>query len=268
VRRPVTRPLTQLQVRDDMRARVNRRSPERMADQLARVLADGIRKQGLRVGDPLPGEHELCRDFSVSRTVVRQALGQLQQRGVLQRHKGKGTFVGDGKTGETFVYSLRGLFEEVTSRGGLVHSDVLQLGWDKADPEVAAALDCRTQSKVVTIGRLRYVDGEPWCWTRTWLRADLAPVVLHADLAGRSLYRLLAEAGVQLIGGRRSVEAAIAEPELAARLSITDNPAVMILKSMTFDRTLRPVEYYVAHHRGDRSRFEFELAAQNAPMTS
>lgn len=255
---------TPLQIRDDMRALVSKRSPERMADQLARVLADGIRKQGLRVGDPLPGEHDLCHDFSVSRTVVRQALGQLEQRGVVQRHKGKGTFVGDGKTGETFVHSLRGLFEEVTSRGGRVHSDVLRSGWDKADAEVATALDCRTQSRVVAIERLRYVDGEPWCWTTTWLRADLGRVVLGVDLADRSLYRLLAESGVELVGGRRSVEAAIADAELAERLGITANPAVMILKSMTFDTDQRPVEYYVAHHRGDRSRFEFELAAEKA----
>lgn len=259
---------TPLQIRDEMRALVRKRSPERMADQLARVLADGIRKQGLRIGDQLPGEHDLCHDFSVSRTVVRQALGQLEQRGVVQRHKGKGTFVGDGKTGETFVHSLRGLFEEVTSRGGRVHSDVLRFGWEKADPEVAAALDCRTQTRVIAIERLRYVDGEPWCWTTTRLRADLAQVVLGVDLADRSLYGLLAEAGVELVGGRRSAEAAIADPVLAESLGITANPAVMILKSMSFDAARRPVEYYVAHHRGDRSRFEFELEAEKAVHSS
>jgi len=253
-----------LQVHHEMRALVSKRSPERMADQLARVLADGIRNQGLCVGDPVPGEHALCRDFAVSRTVVRQALGQLEQRGIVQRHKGKGTFVGDGKTGETFVHSLRGLFEEVRSRGGRVHSDVLRLGWEKADPVIASVLDCRAQSKVVAIERLRYVNNEPWCWTTTWLRADLGGVVLGVDLADQSLYALLAKAGVELVGGRRSVEAAIAAPELADRLGIATNPAVMILKSMTFDAAERPVEYYVAHHRGDRSRFEFDLAAEKA----
>lgn len=253
-----------LQIRDDMRAQVSKRSPERMADQLARVLAAGIDTQGLCVGDPLPGEHDLCQDFSVSRTVVRQALGQLEQRGIVQRLKGKGTFVGDGKTGQTFVHSLRGLFDEVTSRGGHVHSDVLRQGWDKASPEVAQALDRPVRSKVVAIERLRYVNGEPWCWTTTWLRSDLADAVLGVDLSDRSLYGVLAESGVELVGGHRSVEATMADPPLAERLGISANPAVMVLKSVTFDADERPVEYYVAYHRGDRSRFDFELTARKA----
>ena len=252
---------------DGMAAAIDRNSPERMYDQLARILTEQIRSQGLRVGDALPGEFNLCAAFDVSRTVVRQALAALEDRGIVQRVRGKGTFVGDGKMAEHFVYSLSGLFDEVASRGGTVRSDVLRQEWTRADTATAAALDVRVGARVPVLERLRFVDGEAWSWTSTWLRPDLAPLVLGVDMTDASLYGLLADAGVRLTTGRRSVEAAVATPEQARLLRLDPGEAVMILTSISSDARGVPVEYFVAYHRGRRSRFEFDLRAESAPAS-
>ncbi len=72
---------------------IDRRSAAPMYDQLRRLIIDGIAQDGLQPGDPLPGEHRLCEQYGISRTVVRQALAQLEHEGIVERVKGKGTFV-------------------------------------------------------------------------------------------------------------------------------------------------------------------------------
>jgi len=41
---------------------------------------------------PLPGEYPLCERFSCSRTTVRRAMVELEKKGLIYRHHGKGTF--------------------------------------------------------------------------------------------------------------------------------------------------------------------------------
>src|SRR2546427_10356761 len=51
-----------------------------------------IRERRLAPGDALPAEQELQTLFGGSRATVRQALGQLERRRLVERHQGRGTF--------------------------------------------------------------------------------------------------------------------------------------------------------------------------------
>ena len=62
-------------------------------------LADGLRDQiltgALTVGMKLPSENELTATYDVSRSVVREALQQLQAGGLVESFQGRGTYVLD-----------------------------------------------------------------------------------------------------------------------------------------------------------------------------
>ena len=60
-----------------------------IASQAEELITSGRWQEGHR----LPPERELCKDFGVSRATLRQALGELEERGLITRHQGRGTFV-------------------------------------------------------------------------------------------------------------------------------------------------------------------------------
>jgi GntR family transcriptional repressor for pyruvate dehydrogenase complex len=56
-------------------------------------IEEAIRKKELLPGTKLPSELELCQQFKVSRTAVREALRMLSARGMITIIKGKGMFI-------------------------------------------------------------------------------------------------------------------------------------------------------------------------------
>lgn len=67
------------------------RTADEVIAQVEALVLEGV----LRVGDRLPGERELSRQFDVSRPILRDALKQLEARGLLATRHGGGTYVAD-----------------------------------------------------------------------------------------------------------------------------------------------------------------------------
>jgi len=62
---------------------------EQVADQIEQLIVD----ESLQPGDKLPGEREMAEQMGVSRTVVREAIRVLGDRGLLRVKTGCGTYV-------------------------------------------------------------------------------------------------------------------------------------------------------------------------------
>lgn len=243
---------------------IDRHSATPLHDQLRQLIIEGIERGGMQPGDPLPGEHRLCERYGISRTVVRQALAQLEHEGLVERVKGKGTFVSRPRTSESLVHTLVGLYDDVERRGGHVRSDVLRHERTSADDDVALALELPIGSPVIVLERRRHINGEPWSLSTTWMPDAVGAMTLGADLTDSSLYRLLADNGVVATRGVRSAEATVATSEQAQLLGVSAGSALLRLCSVSRRADGAPMEYFIAYHRGDRSRFEFQLQQEQS----
>jgi GntR family transcriptional repressor for pyruvate dehydrogenase complex len=67
------------------------RKYEQIVEQIMNLVADGT----LNIGDQLPAERELAQQFGVSRTAVREEVKALRERGLVQIHPGRGTYISD-----------------------------------------------------------------------------------------------------------------------------------------------------------------------------
>lgn len=71
----------------------NLSTEKRRSQEVAAHIKELIRNEKLKPGDKLPNELELCALFSVSRPTIREAVKTLASQGVLEIHRGKGTYV-------------------------------------------------------------------------------------------------------------------------------------------------------------------------------
>lgn len=245
-----------------LRNRIDRDSSIPYYVQLKDALIEQIEAKRWQPGDQLPPEQELCSLFGVSRTVVRQALQQLEFEGMVVRERGRGTFVAEPKISSTsLVHSLMGFYEDMEKRGIEMVSDMLEQSMQPAGQHVAAYLDLDAVTPVIKLHRLRSIESEPIVLVTSYLPYELCPQVLNEDFTHQSLYLYLDEAcGLKVARGRRRIEAVAASPTEAELLQITAGAPLIKMESVSYLRDGTPIEYFNGLFRGDRSCFEMEVA--------
>lgn len=243
-----------------MRRTIDHNSPIPYYLQVIEVLKESILRGEWKVGDQLPSEPAMCEMFDVSRTVVRQALQELMQEGLITRRKGRGTYVAQPKISENLAQQLTGFYEDMASQGYETHSKVVKQHVIPASAKIAKYLEVAPGAQVIEIERIRYVQDEPLVLVTTYLDYERCSAALQAELTHQSLYAFLREnCDFVIVRGRRFIEAVPANEYESQQLSIRKGSPLLMLDSVSYGEDGRPIEYYHALHRADRLRFEVEL---------
>ena len=140
---------------------VDHRSPVPLYFQLSGYIEQKIKTREWQPGQLLPSEQDLCATVGVSRTVVRQAMAQLERDGLVSKQSGKRSRIALPKYEGDLMQNLRGFYEDAVAKGQKPFTDVLSLKVVPAAPEVAAALGLSQGTPVVELNRLRFLDGDP-----------------------------------------------------------------------------------------------------------
>lgn len=246
---------------------IDRASPVPFYFQLAELFEQEIASGRWPPGTRLPSEPDLCSHYGLSRTTVRQALARLEQRHLIDRLKGQGTFVQRSETGLWLLQSSAGFFQEEVDRfGHTVTSKILRAERGTLPGWASDALDLSSGAQGVTLERLRFIDGEVAMYVINHLPYRLAEVAVSASDPNESLYRRLRErAGVEPSGGRRTLEAVAAEGRLPELLELKPGAPVAFIESVAWDADMRPFDCYHAWLRTDRTRIDIEVSGQPGP---
>jgi GntR family transcriptional regulator len=240
--------------------RIDTRSLIPYYQQLRQILTADIEKRSQ--GDLLPSESELCQAYSVSRTVVRQALDGLERDGLVLKVKGKGTFVTGRKFNTSFVQHSLGFYDSMVSTGHTVRSRILVSELVPCPVSLVAVLGLNIGDQVIRFDRVRSVDGRAVQVVRTTLPARLFPGFTDLDMTDRALYQVMRyQYGVQPADGHRTIEAEALSAEDARHLGVLPGlPALRIESvSRTADGTV--FEYFSAIYRGESFKFDLEIAS-------
>ena len=120
----------------------------RLFEQIVRQVEDSILSGQFKPGDQLPAERELAQHFGVSRTAVREAVKTLREKGLVEPHSGRGTFVTDG-TSQAIRQSLD-LMIRINQQEGSAHLIEMR---QVMEPEIAALAATRMEDQLLVTMR-------------------------------------------------------------------------------------------------------------------
>ena len=242
---------------------LNRDIPIPLYYQLKEILLESIKHA--EKGASFPTELELCEQFDVSRPTVRQAIIELVNEGFLYRIKGRGTFISEPKIKQDFLIELKSFSEEMRQKGLTPTTQVLDFRQIECDDHIGEALQIPVGSAVVQLERLRFADGEPVVLVMTFLPASKLPGILERHFEDESLYHIIeVEYGYTIDRAVRTLEARMAGEYEAKLLGVKKKTPIQYIETITYLTDRTPIEYSLAHYRGDKSEFIFELKKQRS----
>ena len=133
------------------------------------------------IGDKLPTENDMAIQYSVSRETIRQALSQLQQEGLIERKRGKGTFVKQ-KPSSLRNERLTGAIEDTPD---LTVASIIHKGFLSAPLE--AAWLGKTNDQVWQVRRLRLYEESPLAVHDAYIADHLIAAAESVDLTASSM---------------------------------------------------------------------------------
>jgi GntR family transcriptional regulator len=226
--------------------------------QLKAILQGQIQSGELLPDSRLYSEHELCKLYGVSRTVVREALSELVHDRFIYRVQGKGTFISGLKEEQDYAGSNIGFSGEMIGKGRKVVTKILKQTLADPGEREQRMLRLAGPQRVVQIRRLMYIDDNPRLLVDLSFPADLVSGFENVNLGNRSIYDVLRRRyGLVPSSSERWIEAILPTDKQAALLNISPGTPLLGIESCAYLADGRAFEYYYGFHRSDISRLHF-----------
>lgn len=230
---------------------------QQVLDDLERRIASGD------IIDRFPTDKELTEHYGVSRHTVREAVQRLRARGLVDRQRGRGSFLNEAVLTQP-LGGLYSLFRAVEEAGLEQRSEVLFLGTDR-DARAAAHLGLPPRAELVRLERIRYAGAQPLAIDETWLPADIGRGVLGADFSRTALYDVLSElSAVRITAADETITPVVPDAELIAQLALAPEEGLLRVERVAASGE-RPVEYRTTLIRGERFRYTSSWRADEGP---
>lgn len=219
-----------------------------------RRIQDAIRtkiEQGrLKPGEVVDSERELAKIHRVSLMTARHALAELQREGLVERHRGSGTFVAPPKIE---FNKLTSFTEQMSSRSMPANSKVLHASVVQGEHDIAARLALPAGSRLVFIERLREAGAEPFALESSYLSAAIYGSIVRAPLDRGSLFTTLErDYNTKLAYADEDIDATAADPKTAELLSLPRGAPLLRIRQTIFSSAGSAVLYVLGLYRSDR----------------
>lgn len=243
-----------------MMSLLNKSIPIPLYYQLVENIRNKIAQNVYVRGQMIPTELQLQEEYGVSRETVRKAIHTLVAEGLIEKIRGKGTFVAGLKIVHR-IGSIYGSSDEIRARGMIPTTKFLEKTEFLPPKPMRDELKLNPTSTVAKVRRLRYADNKPVAILTSYIPMELAPGIIQTEFVNGSLYSTLENIfHLTLFEADEIIEAGSADDEQEARLlKIKTRSPVLVVNRLTYLDNMRPIEKLVAIYRSDAFKYQVKL---------
>lgn len=213
-----------------------------------------------RPGEALPSERSLSESLGVSRPTLRAALDDLARDGLVVREHGRGTFTSSRKIHQELEPTPDGDFQVPPAEGTPWQSKLISFELEPAGARLGQRLEISPGDQLVSVVRLRLVDGVPMCIERIRIPAAFVPGITGRDFEVGSLYALLrSRYRVAAKDAVQTTEPTVTDAQEAALLGVPLHSPALLFERTTRNAEHAVIEYTRSLYRGDRYRITTRL---------
>lgn len=228
--------------------------------QLEEIIKGQFENGTLKPGEMIPAESELGAHYEISRITVRQAIADLVNDNLLYKKKGVGTFVAKPKINLQYIKSFDSFNAQMEEVGMTPSTKVIKLGVVPVSSDIKKMLRVGEDAQVIELIRVRYVNGEPSAYVKSYLPHALCSFILTEDLEQKSLFETLAQKpATRVVEVDRVVEAVLASREDRKYLNIDKGFPIQSFINTAHNEHNDVIEYCIAHYRGDINQFRVKI---------
>lgn len=215
--------------------------------EIANQLFGDIRSGRFAVGERIPTEHAISREFAVSRNTARHAVQELERLGLISRQRGAGSIVVKTEPRPTFISSITSI-SDLLQYAANTRIEVTRTRQALALPAIESIQMPKHVQEWVHVEGLRYVgDAEgPICATDIFLHPDVADIAPLIGQKAVPVYRLIEEHhGLVVHSIVQTIEGVILTSDSAMDLKVRDGAAGLKVTRAYSDLSNRTVEIAV-----------------------
>ncbi|WP_109698707.1 GntR family transcriptional regulator [Chitinophaga deserti] len=217
--------------------------------QAENLLRDLIKQPEYQAGKLLPNEVELAKRLAISRTTLRQAINKLVYEELLVRKKRLGTKVAHPKMSSKSMNWLS-FSQEMQARDIAIKNYELHISWVFPDENVANFFDIKTDRKVMKLERLRGNTQEPFVYFISYFHPRIG--LTGEEDFKKPLYEMLEqEHFVVATLSKEEISARLADKQIANKLEVDVDSAILLRKRFVFDQGDRPIEYNLGYYKAE-----------------
>lgn len=221
-----------------------------ISDHVLSLLLKELRTGRFAGADRLPAELELAQQMGVSRTVIRDALAELERSGYIERVRGIGTVINrDALSLRNRLDHKLEYYPMIEALGKTPHADSMVVSREQAKPQLAKSLGLQPGDPVLKLTKRVLADTTPVLYSVDYLSPTLFGANLPQDMEFNcNLFDLLGSVGVEVASTVSHVKASVGTLAARTALQLPPTEALLLLDEVAYTRLCRPVFHSYSYY--------------------